>query len=147
MKINEVIEVGIGTLIIVILSSVLNKYLNTEADNKPENIEAAFNDYPLVAWPSTQKKWNGEEGDIIKIKYRAQHEKTFIQVLDINGNVVHKQPYTRNPWEDGRYRDFTYHWMLYYTEDYGPDIPPGDYQIQVCHTNSLNIDMVLDVTI
>jgi len=147
MKINEVIEVGIGTLIIVILSSVLNKHLNTEADNKPENIEAAFNDYPLVAWSSTQKKWNGEEGDVIKIKYRVQHEKTFILVLDANGNVIHEQPYTRNPWEDGRYRDFTYHWMLYYTEDYGPDIPPGDYQIQVCHTNSLNVDMVLDVTI
>ena len=147
MKISDVIEIVVGTLIIVILGTILNQNLNTEVSDKPENIEDTFDDYPLVAWPSTQKKWDGKEGDVIKIKYRAAHEQTFIQILDIEGNVIHKQPYTRNPWEDGRYRDFTYQWMLYYTEDYGPDIPPGDYQIQVCHMNSRNVDMALDITI
>jgi len=147
MKLTDVIEIIVGTLIIVILGTILNQNLNTETSDKPENIEDTFDDYPLVAWPSTQKKWDGKEGDVIKIKYRATHVQTFIQILDIKGNVIHKQPYTRSPWEDGRYRDFTYNWMLYYTQDYGPDIPPGDYQIQVCHINSRNVDMALDITI
>ena len=107
-----------------------------------------FEEYPLLAWKSTHKKWNGTYGDIVKIRYRVTHDKTFIQVIDINtGKVVHKQPYERGPWEDGRSRDFTYVWMLYATEDYSDDIPPGDYQIQVCYKYADNIDMTLDITI
>ena len=106
-----------------------------------------FEEYPLIAWKSTHKKWNGQQGNIVKIKYRVTQDKTFIQVLDDKGNVVHKQPFQRNPWEDGRSRDFTYVWMLYATEDYGDEIPLGDYQIQVCHKYSRNVDMVLDITI
>ena len=106
-----------------------------------------FEDYPLLAWKSTHKKWNGLQGDIVKIRYRVTHDKTFIRVLNDMGKVVHKQPYERNPWEDGRSRDFTYVWMLYDTEDYSDDIPPGDYQIQVCHKYSNNVDMILDITI
>ena len=37
--------------------------------------------------------------------------------------------------------------MLYYTEDYGDDIPPGEYQIQVCYKYSSNIGMILDIII
>ena len=107
-----------------------------------------FEDYPLLAWKSTHKKWNGLQGDIVKIRYRVTHDKTFIRIIDINtGKVVNKQPYERNPWDDGRSRDFTYVWMLYDTEDYSDDIPPGDYQIQVCHKYSSNVDMILDITI
>jgi len=147
MKFNEFLEIVIGTLIIIILGTILNSSLSKEVSNEPVNIEDTFDDYPLIASPSTQKKWNGEDGNIIKIKYRVMYDETFILVLDMMGNIVHKQPYTRSPWEDGRFRDFTYHWMLYYTEDYGHDIPPGNYQIQVCHINSLNVDMILDITI
>ena len=106
-----------------------------------------FEEYPLLAWKSTHKKWNGLQGDIVKIRYRVTHDKTFIRVLNDMGKVVHKQPYERNPWEDGRSRDFTYVWMLYATEDYSDDIPPGDYQIQVCNKYADNVDMVLDITI
>jgi hypothetical protein len=106
-----------------------------------------FEEYPLIAWKSTHKKWNGQQGDIVKIKYRVTKDKTFIQVLDEQGKVVHKQPFQRGPWDDGRSRDFTYIWMLYDTEDYGDKILPGDYQIQVCHKYSNNVDMVLDIMI
>ena len=107
-----------------------------------------FEEYPLLAWKSTHKRWNGIHGDIVKIRYRVTHDKTFIRIIDINaGKVVHKQPYERNPWDDGRSRDFTYVWMLYATEDYGDEIPPGEYQIQVCHKYAGNVDMVLDITI
>ena len=107
-----------------------------------------FEEYPLLAWKSTHKKWNGIHGDIVKIRYRVTRDKTFIQIINANtGKVVHKQPYERNPWDDGRSRDFTYVWMLYDTEDYSDDIPSGDYQIQVCHKYSGNVDMKLDITI
>ena len=104
--------------------------------------EDQFNEYPLIAWKDTDEK-----GDIIKIKYRVHNTETYIKVYDINGVVVHKQPFQRDPWEDGRSRDFTYDWMLYATEDYGDEIPPGDYQIQVCHKYSRNVVMVLDIII
>ena len=106
-----------------------------------------FEDYPLLAWKSTHKKWNGLQGDIVKIRYRVTHDKTFIRIINDMGKVVHKQSYERGPWDDGRSRDFTYVWMLYDTEDYSDDIPPGDYQIQVCHKYSNNVDMILDITI
>ena len=109
--------------------------------------EIAYDDYPLVAWKDTQEKWNGKQGDIVKIKYRVFNRDTFIQVINNEGEVVHTQPFQRSPWDDGRPRDFTYTWMLYYTEDYGDDIPPGEYQIQVCYIYSRNVDMVLDITI
>jgi|TARA_Y100000296_G_C4973784_1_gene157196 hypothetical protein len=107
-----------------------------------------FEDYPLLAWKSTHKKWNGLQDDIVKIRYRVKHDDTFIQIIDINnGKVVHKQPFQRSPWDDGRDRDFTYIWMLYDTEDYGDEIPPGNYQIQVCHKYSSNVDMILNIEI
>ena len=120
--------------------------------DKPEVIAEpvvgeAFEEYPLIAWKDTQEKWNGIRGDIVKIKYRVFNRDTFIQVINNEGEVVHTQPFQRSPWDDGRYRDFTYTWMLYYTEDYGDDIPPGEYQIQVCYIYSRNVDMVLDITI
>ena len=120
--------------------------------DKPEVIAEpvvgeAFEEYPLIAWKDTQEKWNGKRGDIVKIKYRVFNRDTFIQVINNEGDVVHTQPFQRSPWDDGRPRDFTYTWMLYYTEDYGDDIPPGEYQIQVCHIYSRNVDMILDITI
>jgi hypothetical protein len=109
--------------------------------------ESAYEDYPLVAWKDTHEKWNGKHGDILKIKYRVFNDDTFIQVVDSAGQLVHIQPYERSPWDDGRYRDFTYTWMLYYTEDYGDDIPPGEYEIRVCHIYSRNIDLRTWITI
>jgi hypothetical protein len=106
-----------------------------------------YEDYPLVAWEDTQKKWNGELGDVVKIKYRVFNDDTFIQIVNDENVVVHTQPFQRSPWEDGRYRDFTYTWMLYYTEDYGNDIPPGEYEIRVCYKHSRNVDLSILITI
>ena len=133
-------------LIAVVLVFVFTPREKPVIDDTPI-IGQEFEEYPLLAWKSTHKKWNGIHGDIVKIRYRVTRDKTFIRVLNDMGKVVHKQPYERNPWEDGRSRDFTYVWMLYATEDYSEDIPPGDYQIQVCHKYSSNVDMILDITI
>ena len=88
-----------------------------------------------------------KKGDIIKIKYRVFKDKTYIKVYDMTGKVVHKQPFHRSPWDDGTPRDFIYNWTLYYTQDYGDEIPPGDYEIRVCQKYDRNIELLTTITI
>ena len=139
-------KIIIGLIAIILLYTF---YPKDDGEIKQEVVidDSGYEDYPLIAWKDTQEKWNGKQGDIVKIKYRVFNRETFIQVVDNEGEIVHIQPFERSPWDDGRPRDFTYTWMLYYTEDYGDDIPPGEYQIQVCHIYSRNVDMILDITI
>ena len=101
-----------------------------------------FDEYPLIAWKDVDTK-----GDIVKIKYRVFDDKTYIKIYDMNGEVVHKQPFTRSPWDNGTPRDFTYNWTLYYTQDYGDDIPPGEYEIRVCHKYDRNVILSTVITI
>ena len=140
MKIENVLEVIVGILIVIIIAVLLMP--KEEVSNEPIIIEETFNEYPLTAWHDTDKK-----GDVVKIKYRVSYKDTFIEVVDDIGTVVHKQPFQRSPWEDGTPRDFTYSWMLYYTQDYGDEIPPGEYEIRVCHIYSRNIDLSTRITI
>ena len=131
----------------VILAFTFSNFGNESIRKEVIIDESAYEDYPLMAWEDTQKKWNGELGDVVKIKYRVFNDDTFIQIVDSVGQLVHTQPFQRSPWEDGRYRDFTYTWMLYYTEDYGNDIPPGEYEIRVCYKHSRNVDLSILITI
>ena len=140
MKIENILEVIVGTLLVIIIAVLLMP--KEEVTNKPVIIEDTFNQYPLIAWKDYDKK-----GDIVKIRYRVSNRDTFIEVLDDKGRVVHKQPFQRSPWKDGTPRDFTYNWMLYYTQDYGDEIPPGEYEIRVCHKYSRNIDLRTWITI
>ncbi len=142
-KLEWILIVAIGVILVFTFGN-----FGDEPTRKEVVIDTSgYEDYPLMAWKDTQEKWNGKQGDIVKIKYRVFNDDTFIQVVNNEGGVVHTQPFQRSPWEDGRFRDFTYTWMLYYTEDYGDDIPPGEYQIRVCSKNSRNIDMILDIII
>jgi hypothetical protein len=140
MKIEHVLEGIVGLLLIIILAIVLIP--KEKVTNEPVIIEDTFNQYPLIAWKDTDKK-----GDIIKIRYRVSNRDTFVEVLDHQGNVVHKQPFQRSPWKDGTPRDFTYSWTLYYTQDYGDEILPGEYEIRVCHKYSSNVDLSIRITI
>ena len=140
MKIENILEVIVGTLLVIIIAVLLMP--KEEVTNKPVIIEDTFNQYPLIAWKDYDKK-----GDIVKIRYRVSNRDTFIEVLDDKGRVVHKQPFQRSPWKDGTPRDFTYNWMLYYTQDYGDEIPPGEYEIRVCHIYSRNVDLSIWITI
>ena len=140
MKVENVLEVIVGILIVIIITVLLMP--KEEVSNEPIIIEETFNEYPLTAWHDTDKK-----GDVVKIKYRVSHRDTFIEVVNGIGRVVHKQPFQRSPWNDGRSRDFTYSWVLYDTQDYGDEIPPGEYEIRVCHIYSRNIDLRTWITI
>ena len=134
MKIENILEVIVGTLMVIIIAVLLMP--KEEVSNEPIIIEETFSEYPLIAWHDIDKK-----GDVVKIKYRVSNRDTFIEVVNEKGRVVHKQPFQRSPWEDGRSRDFTYSWVLYDTQDYGDEIPPGEYEIRVCHKYSRNIDL------
>ena len=134
MKIENVLEVIVGTLMVIIITVLLMP--KGKVSNEPIIIEDTFNEYPLTVWHDTDKK-----GDVVKIKYRVSNRDTFIEVVNEKGRVVHKQPFQRSPWDDGRSRDFTYSWVLYDTQDYGDEIPPGEYEIRVCHIYSRNIDL------
>ena len=140
MKVENVLEVIVGILIVIIITVLLMP--KEEVSNEPIIIEETFNEYPLTAWHDTDKK-----GDVVKIKYRVSNRDTFIEVVNEKGRVVHKQPFQRSPWKDGTPRDFTYNWMLYYTQDYGDEIPPGEYEIRVCHTYDSNVDLSTTITI
>ena len=140
MKIENVLEVIVGILIVIIITVLLMP--KEEVSNEPIIIEETFNEYPLTVWHDTDKK-----GDVVKIKYRVSNRDTFIEVVNNKGRVVHKQPFQRSPWNDGRSRDFTYSWVLYDTQDYGDEIPPGEYEIRVCHIYSRNIDLRTWITI
>ena len=140
MKIENVLEIIVGTLMVIIIAVLLMP--KEEVSNEPIIIEETFDEYPLMAWHDTDKK-----GDIIKIRYRVSNRDTFIEVVNDKGKVVHKQPFQRSPWDDGRSRDFTYSWVLYDTQDYGDEIPPGEYEIRVCHKYSRNIDLRTWITI
>ena len=140
MKVENVLEVIVGILIVIIITVLLMP--KEEVSNEPIIIEETFNEYPLTVWHDIDKK-----GDVVKIKYRVSNRDTFIEVVNEKGRVVHKQPFQRSPWNDGRSRDFTYSWVLYDTQDYGDEIPPGEYEIRVCHKYSRNIDLRTWITI
>ena len=140
MKIENVLEVIVGILIVITITVLLMP--KGKVSNEPIIIEETFNEYPLTAWHDTDKK-----GDVVKIKYRVYHSDTFIEVVNDEGKVVHKQPFQRSPWDDGRARDFTYSWTLYYTQVYVDEIPPGEYEIRVCHKYSRNVDLSTRITI
>ena len=93
--------------------------------------ENSFEIFPLIAWKTTHEKWDGAWGDIVKIKYRVTRSNTKLWIYDVEtGVLVHEQPFDRDPWSDGRYRDFTYVWKLYKTER-SRYIKPGTYTIIV----------------
>ena len=93
--------------------------------------ENSFEIFPLIAWKTTHEKWDGAWGDIVKIKYRVTRSNTKLWIYDVEtGVLVHEQPFDRDPWDDGRHRDFTYIWKLYKTER-TKNIPSGQYEIIV----------------
>ena len=103
-----------------------------DAPTKEEVIMESFDyeDFPLVAWFDTEEKWDGSMQHVVKIKYRVFNHNSRIWIYDINGSVVHKQPYDRDPKDDGTPRDFTYSWRLYKSE-WSDAIQSGDYTIRM----------------
>jgi len=105
-----------------------------------------YEDFPLVAWFDTEEKWDGSMQHVVKIKYRVFNHNSRIWIYDINGSVVHKQPYDRDPKDDGTPRDFTYSWRLYKSE-WSDAIQSGDYIITMGFGNPGSGDNQRRITI
>ena len=128
---TEKLERIIIALIFLTLS--LTFILSSKEEVKQEFTidENSFDIFPLIAWKTTHEKWDGDKGYIVKIKYRVTRSNTKLWIYDVEtGRLVHEQPFVRDPWSDGRHRDFTYVWKLYKTER-TKHIPSGEYRIVV----------------
>ena len=107
-------------------------------DPEPETFNTGFiinqeeyEKHPIIAWQDTHEKWNGKEGDIVKIKYRVFRHETKLWMYDRNtGRLVHEQYLIKGPLNNGKARDVTYVWKLYRT-DWTSNIEPGYYTIVV----------------
>ena len=129
MKIDKTL---LEWILIASISSVL-VFTFVDFSDEPTKEEviidgSGYEDFPLMAWRSTEEKWDGSEQPVVKIKYRVFDHNSRIWVYDEYGYVVHKQPYDRDPSDDGTPRDFTYSWRLYKSE-WSDEIEPGDYTI------------------
>ena len=115
---TRLLEKILITLIVIILSlTYLNVAEEEEVIKDPIINQDSFEIFPLIAWKSTHKKWDGTEGDIVKIRYRVEKKNTKLWIYDVETErLVHEQSIIRDPWPDGRHRDFTYIWKLYKTE-------------------------------
>ena len=114
---TRLLEKILITLIVIILSlTYLNVAEEEEVIKDPIINQDSFEIFPLIAWKSTHKKWDGTEGDIVKIRYRVEKKNTKLWIYDVETErLVHEQSIIRDPWPDGRHRDFTYVWKLYKT--------------------------------
>ena len=67
-------------LLVVLICIVLSlAYLTKPEEEVKEDFtidENSFEIFPLMAWKSTHKKWDGTEGDIVKIRYRVEKKNT-----------------------------------------------------------------------
>ena len=68
---NDILERVVIVLIALFISLYfINKDEKKDSKNHITINEDAFNIYPLIAWKDTHKKWNGEQGNIVNIRYR-----------------------------------------------------------------------------
>ena len=131
MDLEQKLEIGLFTLIMFVLGlTFFSDDEVTEEIQKPIVTDEEFDAHPLYAWKTTHDKWDGSEGDIVKIRYRVKSNNTKLWVIDSNFTIVHEQSVKRDTKQDGSPRDFTWVWKLYKTErtEY---IPPGTYTIIV----------------
>ena len=79
---TDFLEKVIVVLICIVLS--LASLTKPEEEVKEEFTidENSFEIFPLMAWRSTHKKWDGKEGDIVKIKYRVTRSNTKLWIYD-----------------------------------------------------------------
>ena len=141
---NTFLELALISAICFVLGFILFSN-GTETQTQNEPIVEQFDDYPLVAWQTTDK--DGRE--CVKVKYRVLKEKTRLFMYNSEGKKVHHQPISLSPHGDGRDRVETYVWKLYRTE-WTDRIPPGEYIIIVGtdydRSQSRNLTFEIDIS-
>ena len=139
------IEIIISSLIGIVLFYIIIPKNN----NKIKEEELTLEIPAIEAWKDTHEKWDGTEGDIVKIKFIVESKNTKLWVKDMAGNIVHKTPFSVNPYSKESNKPtkiYNYVWKLYKSQR-SREIIPGDYEIIVgTHINSQN-NYYLDIEI
>tara|TARA_R100000008_G_C3567735_1_gene160168 strand:- start:402 stop:848 length:447 start_codon:yes stop_codon:yes gene_type:complete len=126
IDVNHLEKIVIVAIFIVLMFLFRDEKEEVIVYEKPDITFEEFNEYPILAWRDRDNK-----GDVCKIRYRIERENTKLWIYDYNtGELVHEQPFDRDPPQDGQYKDFTYTWRLYRTER-TIDIYPGIFEIIV----------------
>ena len=100
----------------------------------------------IEAWKDTHEKWDGDIGDIVKIKFLVESPGTKLWVRDMAGRIVHELPFKIGLLPDKPNRIYAYVWKLYDSER-TQYIFPGDYEIIVgTYINNSN-NYILNITI
>tara|TARA_Y100001937_G_C6911580_1_gene237724 strand:+ start:114 stop:554 length:441 start_codon:yes stop_codon:yes gene_type:complete len=111
----------------------------------------SIDEEPIQVWKETHQKLNGDMGDILKIKYKVEKDKTKLWIMDSNtGRIVHEQPFSISPYPNNynkRNRVYTYIWKLYDGEHGNKYVPPGDYEICVGININSSENYYLEITI
>ena len=79
---SDFLERVLIVLIFIVLSLA---YLTKPEEEVKEEFtinEDSFEIFPLIAWKSTHEKWDGKQGDIVKIKYRVTRSNTKLWIYD-----------------------------------------------------------------
>ena len=130
------LEITIASLIGIILFYILIPR------EKPEVQEEILEEIPVIeAWIDTHEKWDGTDGDIVKIKFMVENRNTKLWVKDLAGNIVHKTPFSVDPYPEDSNKPikiYNYVWKLYKSQR-SREILPGKYEIIVgTNLNSTN---------
>jgi hypothetical protein len=138
------LELALISAICFVLGFILY-YDGPETQSQNEQQVENFDEYPLTAWQTTDRKG----GECVKVKYRVQKDNTRLYMYNSNGKKVHQQPISLSPHKDGRDRVETYVWKLYRTE-WTDKIPPGEYLIIVGtdydKSQSRNLTIEIDIS-
>ena len=134
----------------IILSSLIAItliYVIIPKDKSVVTQEETVVEIPAIeAWIDTHEKWDGNIGDIVKIKFLVESPRTKLWVRDMAGRIVRELPFYVGPLPNKPNRVYGHVWKLYDSErtEY---IFPGDYEIIVgTHINNSN-NYSLNITI
>ena len=140
------IEIIVLSLIGIVLFYIIVPKNNNKIKEEEFNSEISA----IAAWKDTHEKWDGTDGDILKIKYIVENKNTKLWVRDMGGKIIHETPFTMNPYpkeSNKPTRVNSYIWRLYDGEHGNKYVPPGNYEIIVgTHLNSSN-NYYLDIEI
>ena len=138
------IEIIISSLIALIL---LYTFIPKD---KIEIKEDIIEEIPVIqAWKDTHEKWDGTDGDIVKIKFMVENRNTKLWVKDMAGKIVHKTPFSVNPYSEESNKPtkiYSYVWKLYKSQR-SREILPGDYEIIVGTKINSSNNYYLDIEI
>ncbi len=83
------IEIVISSLIALILL-----YIFIPKDKIQIEKEEITSEIPSIeAWKDTHEKWDGTDGDVLKIKYIVETQNTKLWVRDMAGRIIHETPF------------------------------------------------------